>query len=713
MTTEAMMTAMTASKEEVKDITEIFSSHVFTEDKMERFVPSSAIAEYRKCLRTGSGLSMETADAIAKGMKEWAIGLGATHFTHWFQPLTSGTAEKHESFIEPVGRGRVIMEFSGKELVKGEPDASSFPSGGIRATFEARGYSAWDPTSYAFVNDGSLCIPTVFFSYSGESLDRKTPLLRSVKALSTQALRILRLFGDTETKSVTSMVGSEQEYFLIDKEVFNKREDLRICGRTLFGAKPPKTQELDDHYFGSIKPRVSAYMKDMDRELWKLGILAKTKHNEVAPSQHEMAPIYTDCNTANDQNQLTMNIMRKVAERHNLVCLLSEKPFEGVNGSGKHNNWSIATDRGVNLLSPGKTPAQNAQFLLFLAAFVSAVDDYQDLLRCSVAYAGNDHRLGGNEAPPAIISIFLGTELQGVIDSVINDTSCGPMTVRPIKIGIDTMPFIPRDNTDRNRTSPIAFTGNKFEFRMPGSSQSIAGPNTVLNTIVADKLRTYADALEPADPAELTTVLHDLVKKEFTEHSRIIFNGNGYDSAWVREAKRRGLGNHATTVEALSCYLDRKNVELMEREGVMSREEMAAREEVESENYCNIITIEANTLLDMVRREIIPAVSAFQGTLCRTLLDKKSALGESAIAVEKEECQKLSSDNEHLMELTRKLTATLEHVSSDRSAASSAWFHDGILSLMEEMRAAVNDAERLVPASYWPYPTYRQLLFSV
>ena len=713
MTTAAMMTEMTASKEEVKDITEIFSSHVFTEDKMERFVPSSAIAEYRKCLRTGSGLSMETADAIAKGMKEWAIGLGATHFTHWFQPLTSGTAEKHESFIEPVGRGRVIMEFSGKELVKGEPDASSFPSGGIRATFEARGYSAWDPTSYAFVNDGSLCIPTVFFSYSGESLDRKTPLLRSVKALSTQALRILRLFGDTETKSVTSMVGSEQEYFLIDKEVFNKREDLRICGRTLFGAKPPKTQELDDHYFGSIKPRVSAYMKDMDRELWKLGILAKTKHNEVAPSQHEMAPIYTDCNTANDQNQLTMNIMRKVAERHNLVCLLSEKPFEGVNGSGKHNNWSIATDRGVNLLSPGKTPAQNAQFLLFLAAFVSAVDDYQDLLRCSVAYAGNDHRLGGNEAPPAIISIFLGTELQGVIDSVINDTSCGPMTVRPIKIGIDTMPFIPRDNTDRNRTSPIAFTGNKFEFRMPGSSQSIAGPNTVLNTIVADKLRTYADALEPADPAGLTTALHDLVKKEFTEHSRIIFNGNGYDSAWVREAKRRGLGNRATTVEALSCYLDRKNVELMEREGVMSREEMAAREEVESENYCNIITIEANTLLDMVRREIIPAVSAFQGSLCRTLLDKKSALGESAIAVEKEECEKLSSDNERLMELTRKLTAALEHVSSDRSAASSAWFHDGILSLMEEMRAAVNDAERLVPASYWPYPTYRQLLFSV
>ena len=701
-----------AAKEEIRDITEIFSSHVFTEDKMERYVPASAIAEYRKCLETGSGLSMETADAIAKGMKEWAIGMGATHFTHWFQPLTSGTAEKHESFIEPVGRGRVIMEFSGKELVKGEPDASSFPSGGIRATFEARGYSAWDPTSYAFINDGSLCIPTVFFSYSGESLDRKTPLLRSVKALSTQAVRILKLFGDKETKSVTSMVGSEQEYFLIDKDVYNKREDLRICGRTLFGAKPPKSQELDDHYFGSIKPRVSAYMKDMDRELWKLGILAKTKHNEVAPSQHEMAPIYTDCNTANDQNQLTMNIMRKVAERHNLVCLLAEKPFEGVNGSGKHNNWSIATDKGKNLLSPGKTPAQNAQFLLFLAAFVSAVDDYQDLLRSSVAYAGNDHRLGGNEAPPAIISIFLGTELQGVIDSVIHDISCGPMTVRPIKIGIDTMPFIPRDNTDRNRTSPIAFTGNKFEFRMPGSSQSIAGPNTVLNTIVADKLRLYADALERIDPAELTTALHDLVKKEFTEHSRIIFNGNGYDSAWVQEAKRRGLGNHATTVEALSCYLDKKNVELMEREGVMSRAEMAAREEVETENYCNIITIEANTLLDMVRREIIPAVSAFQGTLCRTLLDKRSALGESAVAVEKEECIKLSADNERLMDLSRKLTAAVENVSSDHAVAS-AWFHDGILSLMEEMRAAVNDAERLVPASYWPYPTYSQLLFSV
>ena len=707
------MTGTAKENEEVKDVTGLFSSHVFTEEKMERYVPKAAIDEYRKCLETGTGLSMETADAIAKGMKEWAISMGATHFTHWFQPLTSGTAEKHESFIEPAGKGRVIMEFSGKELVKGEPDASSFPSGGIRATFEARGYSAWDPTSYAFINDGSLCIPTVFFSYSGESLDRKTPLLRSVKALSTQAVRILRLFGDTATKSVTSMVGSEQEYFLIDKDVFNMREDLRICGRTLFGAKPPKTQELDDHYFGSIKPRVSAYMKDMDRELWKLGILAKTKHNEVAPSQHEMAPIYTDCNTANDQNQLTMNIMRKVAERHNLVCLLAEKPFEGVNGSGKHNNWSIATDTGRNLLSPGKTPAQNAQFLLFLAAFVSAVDDYQDLLRCSVAYAGNDHRLGGNEAPPAIISIFLGTELQGVIDSIINDTSCGPMTVRPIKIGIDTMPFIPRDNTDRNRTSPIAFTGNKFEFRMPGSSQSIAGPNTVLNTIVADKLRTYADALERTAPADLTAALHDLVKKEFTEHSRIIFNGNGYDSSWVEEAKRRGLSNHATTIEALSCYLDKKNVALMERECVMSRAEMAAREEVETENYCNIITIEANTLLDMVRREIIPAVSAFQGELCRTLLDKKSALGESSVAVEKEECMKLSADNERLMELTRRLSAAVEHVASGRPAVAFAWFHDGILSLMEEMRNAVNDAERLVPASFWPYPTYRQLLFSV
>lgn len=698
--------------EERVDVAEMFASHVFTEDKMERYVPASAIKDYRKCLESGASLSMETADAIAKGMKEWAISMGATHYTHWFQPLTGGTAEKHESFIEPVGRGRVIMEFSGKELVKGEPDASSFPSGGLRATFEARGYSAWDPTSSAFISDGSLCIPTMFFSYSGESLDRKTPLLKSIKALNTQALRVLRLFGDKETRSVTSMVGSEQEYFLVDKEFFNKRDDLRICGRTLFGAKPPKSQELDDHYFGSIKPRVSAFMKDLERELWKVGVLAKTKHNEVAPSQHEMAPIYTDCNSANDQNQLTMNIMRTVADRHGLVCVLSEKPFDGVNGSGKHNNWSVATDKGKNLLSPGKTPAQNAQFLLFLSAFVSAVDEYQDLLRYSVAYAGNDHRLGGNEAPPAIISIFLGTELQGVIDSIINDTSYGAQSVKPLKIGIDTMPVIPRDTTDRNRTSPVAFTGNKFEFRMPGSSQSIAGPNTVLNTIMAEKLSEYADVLEKVS-GDMNDALHDLIKAQFTEHSRIIFNGNGYDQSWVTEAERRGLSNLATMAQAVTRYMSDKNVALFEKHGIMSRLEMSAREEVDIENYCNIISIEAKTLLGMTTREIIPAISSFEGELCRTLLDKQSIFGKDDSSVERVECLRLSKDNSEIADLCGRLSDALDVAPSAMDADTASYYHDKVLVLMEEMRLLINDAEGLVPGRLWPYPTYRRLLFSV
>ncbi|MBO6001041.1 MAG: glutamine synthetase III, partial [Spirochaetales bacterium] len=626
---------------EVFDLTKEFASCVFTEEKMEKYVPASEIVKYRKCMETGESLSMETADAIAKGMKTWAISMGATHYCHWFQPLTGGTAEKHEAFISPAGKGKVITDFSGKELVKGEPDASSFPSGGLRATFEARGYSAWDPSSYAFITDGSLCIPTVFFSYSGESLDQKTPLLRSLSALNKQALRILRVFGDTDTKSVTSMVGPEQEYFLIDKDLFNKREDLKICGRTLFGSRPPKTQELNDHYFGSIRPRVSAYMKDFERELWKLGILAKTKHNEVAPSQHEMAPVYTDCNSANDQNQLTMNVMRQVADRHGLVCLLAEKPFDGVNGSGKHNNWSIATDKGKNLLSPGKTPSQNAQFLLFLAAFVSSVDEYQDLLRSSVAFAGNDHRLGGHEAPPAIISIFLGSELQSVIDSIIKDTDYDSAVIKPIKIGIDTMPFIPKDTTDRNRTSPIAFTGNKFEFRMPGSSQSIAGPNTVLNTIMAEKLCKYADYLEKYASEDINDKLHDLIKNEFTSHSRILFNGNGYDQSWVEEAKRRGLSNFATTAQALKHYLDPKNIELMEKHGVMSKSEMTARKLIYVEKYCNVISIEANTLIDMVGREIVPAVSEFVGAMCRTIAEMKSVFDGALSDVERTTCKKL------------------------------------------------------------------------
>ncbi len=699
---------------EAFDLTKEFASCVFTEEKMERYVPSSEIVKYRRCLETGESLSMETADAIAKGMKEWAISMGATHYCHWFQPMTGGTAEKHEGFISPVGRGRIIMDFSGKELVKGEPDASSFPSGGLRATFEARGYSAWDPTSYAFIVDGSLCIPTVFFSYSGESLDQKTPLLRSVMALNTQALRILRLFGDKETRSVSPMAGAEQEYFLIDKELFNRREDLRICGRTLFGAKPPKTQELNDHYFGSIKPRVSAFMKDYEKELWKLGVLAKTKHNEVAPSQHEMAPIYSDCNSANDQNQLTMNILRQVADRHNLVCLLAEKPFDGVNGSGKHNNWSIVTDKGKNLISPGKTPSQNAQFLLFLAAFVSAVDEYQDLLRCSVAYAGNDNRLGGHEAPPAIISIFVGTELQGVIDSIIQDRSYDSAVPNPIRIGIDSMPVIPKDTTDRNRTSPIAFTGNKFEFRMPGSSQSIAEPNTVLNTIMAQKLCEYANILEQTDAKNINNVLHDLIKDEFTKHSRIIFNGNGYDSSWVEEARRRGLSNYATTAEAMRHYLDPKNIALMEGNGVMSESEMRARKEIYVEKYCNVISIEANTLKDMVRREIIPAVSAFEGELCRTISYMKEAFTtvQEVSDVERDTCTSLMKCNKKMVQLERQLESALAKASASGADDMSGYFHDKVLSLMEKIREVVNEAEVLTPDRFWPYPTYSQLLFS-
>ncbi len=686
---------------------------MFTEEKMEQYVPAKDIVKYRKSLESGESLSMETADAIAKGMKEWAISMGATHYCHWFQPLTGGTAEKHESFISPSGKGKVILEFSGKELVKGEPDASSFPSGGLRATFEARGYSAWDPSSAAFIKDGSLCIPTVFFSYSGESLDRKTPLLRSVKALNREAMRILRIFGDEESSSVTSMVGSEQEYFLIDKSLFERREDLKICGRTLFGAKPPKTQQLSDHYFGSIKPRVSEYMKDLEGELWKLGILAKTKHNEVAPSQHEMAPVYTDCNSANDQNQLTMDIMRKVADRHNLVCLLSEKPFAGVNGSGKHNNWSIATDKGKNLFSPGKTPAQNAQFLLFLAAFVSAVDEYQDLLRCTVAFAGNDHRLGGHEAPPAIISVFLGTELQAVVSSIVQDKAYSASDVKPLKIGLDSIPVIPKDTTDRNRTSPIAFTGNKFEFRMPGSSQAIAGPNTVLNTIMAQKLGEYADILEKVGPQDFNGELHDLIKGQLTEHGRIIFNGNGYDKAWTEEASRRLLSNLSTTPQALGHYLDEKNVSLMERNGVLSRSEMTARWEVQIEEYCNEISIEAGTLSDMVRRAIIAGVSSYEGKLCRTVLDRSRILGDLQPDVESGICRRLAADNLQILELTEKLEYYLEHAPTQMDLDAAEYYHDVVLQTMDKIRTVLDDAERIVPDGHWPYPTYKDLLFSV
>ena len=693
-------------------VTEMFGSKVFNSATMKERLPKEAYKAVQNAIKNGKRLDSGVADVVANSMKDWAIENGATHFTHWFQPLTGYTAEKHDSFISPTVCGDITMDFSGKELVKGEPDASSFPSGGLRATFEARGYSAWDPTSYAFIDDGSLCIPTVFFSYSGESLDSKTPLLRSVRALNRQALRILRLFGDKETKSVTSMVGPEQEYFLVDRKLFNEREDLKICGRTLFGSKPPKTQELNDHYFGSIKPRVSDFMKDLEKELWKLGVLAKTKHNEVAPSQHEMAPVYTDCNSANDQNQLTMNIMRKVAERHGLVCVLAEKPFDGVNGSGKHNNWSIATDGGKNLLSPGKTPAQNAQFLLFLAAFISAVDDYQDLLRCSVSYAGNDHRLGGHEAPPAIISVFLGTELQGVIDSIVQDRPYDAAAVNPIKLGVDTIPVIPRDTTDRNRTSPIAFTGNKFEFRMPGSSQSIAAPNTVLNTIMAQKLGEFADILEKG-AGDLNSALHDLVRSRFIEHSRIIFNGNGYDRSWVEEAERRGLSNLQTTAQALSRYLTEKNVRLMEDNGIMSRSEMEARDEIHIEKYCNEISIEAATLIDMTRREIIPALSEFEDALCKSIIGRRQVLGKEAGESDARLCRRLSDDSFRLDALTQSLEDALTGAPTLMNLGAAGYYHDSVLSVMEELKAVINDAEKLTPQKYWPYPTYSQLLFSI
>ncbi len=698
---------------DMKSVPEMFGSHVFNEKTMKEYISEEHFKLYRTCIETGKSLPMETAEAIAEGMKNWAISLGATHYTHWFQPLNGGTAEKHESFIAPDGKGSVIMEFSGKELVKGEPDASSFPSGGLRATFEARGYSAWDPTSHAFVYDGSLCIPTMFFSYSGEALDKKTPLLRSMRALNTQAMRVLRILGDKESSSVTPMAGAEQEYFLIDKELYNKREDLKICGRTLFGAKPPKTQQLDDHYFGTIKPRVSAFMKDLEQELWKLGIPAKTKHNEVAPSQHEMAPVYSDSNTSNDQNQLTMNLMRRVADRHGLVCVLSEKPFDGVNGSGKHNNWSIATDRGENLFSPGKTPDQNARFLLFLTAFISAVDDYQELLRCSVSYAGNDNRLGGNEAPPAIVSIFLGSELQSVVDSIVTDSDYSRASVKPIRVGIDTMPVIPRDTTDRNRTSPIAFTGNKFEFRMPGSSQSISGPNVILNTIVADKLGEFADKLSNVSETGLKDALHSLVRDEFIKHSRILFNGNGYDSSWVVEAQKRRLSNLRTTADALPCYLTEKNIALMEKQKVLSRSEMIARDEIHIEKYCNIISIEARTLIDMVQREIIPAVSSYEERLCTTAIKKKNLSKSISSDVETSLCNRLSEANSSLQAFVEKLKSSLLYAPEFTDYDATHYFYDEVLSVMNEIREIINIEEQIVPQEYWPYPSYKDLLFSV
>ena len=693
---------------ETKKLPELFGSLVFNEGTMKERLSSASYSAWKKCVTEGTPLDLSTANEIAEAMKQWAVEKGATHFTHWFQPMTGVTAEKHDSFIAPVGGGKIIMEFSGKELIRGEPDASSFPSGGLRATFEARGYTAWDPTSFAFIKEGSLCIPTVFCSYSGEALDKKTPLLRSMDEVSRQAVRILRLFGDTETKRVTAQVGPEQEYFLIDKALYEKREDLRMCGRTLFGAKPPRGQELEDHYFGAIRPRVAAYMKDLDETLWALGVLSKTKHNEVAPAQHEMAPVFSDANSACDQNQLAMEMMKKVADRHGLVCLLHEKPFAGVNGSGKHDNWSLSTDTGKNLFKPGSTPRQNAQFLLFLAAFIKGVDDYQEFLRATVAFPGNDHRLGAQEAPPAVLSIFLGDELSAVVDSIINDTDFQSTGKRTLKIGVDSLPAIPQDNTDRNRTSPMAFTGNKFEFRMLGSSQSISGPNITLNTIMAEELEQFADELEVS--RDFQADLEKLIRRVFTEHQRIIFNGNGYDEAWLEEAKKRGLSNLTSTADALPMYTAPKNVDLFVKHGIYTKEEIEARAEIHIENYSTVICIEARTMTDMIRRQILPAVSAFAGDLCSRAGTKKD-LGACCQYEVSTACQ-IGSLTDALMAASDKLETDLSAIPAD-AAEAMRYSHDVLIPDMDTARRAADQLETLTSSDRWPFPTYSDLLFSV
>ena len=694
---------------ELDRIPHMFGSMVFNESAMAKYVSCEAVVSWKQCLKDGTSLPLETANAIADGMKAWALEHGATHYTHWFQPMTGYTAEKHDSFLTPAESGKVLMTFSGKNLVRGEADASSFPSGGLRATFEARGYTAWDPTSFAFIKDGSLCIPTVMCSWGGEALDKKTPLLRSMDAINKQALRVLRLFGDNQTRKITPNVGAEQEYFLLDKELYLKREDLRLCGRTLFGAKPPKGQELDDHYFGAIKPRIAAYMKDLDEELWKLGVLSKTKHNEAAPAQHEMAPIYTDANTACDHNQLTMEIMKVVADRHGLVCLLHEKPFAGVNGSGKHNNWSLGTDTGKNLFAPGKTPSQNAQFLLFLAAFLKGIDEYQELLRCTVASAGNDHRLGAQEAPPAIISIFLGDELVQIIDSIIEGTDYVDMYKRSLQIGVDVLPHIPQDTTDRNRTSPLAFTGNKFELRMPGASQSVSDPNTVLNTIMAEELRQFADFLENSH--DFQGDLHNLIRQVLTDHRRIIFEGNGYDEAWVEEAARRGLKNLRNAADALSTFLLPKNVELMTRHGIFTQGEMTARNEILMENYCKVIHIEAQTMVDMVQRQILHAASQYAGQLCETILRKRQALPGVTCRVEEALAESISHLNNDLLEQCAALKTAINTVPTVGKEALLHYYHDVVFAGMTKLRATIDHLETLVAADYWPFPNYYDLLF--
>lgn len=695
----------------MSNISEIFASNVFNDSVMRERLPKETYKALQRTIKDGRSLDPNAATVVANAMKDWAIEKGATHFTHWFQPLSGLSAEKHDSFISPTSDGKVIMEFSGKELIQGEPDASSFPSGGLRATFEARGYTAWDPTSYAFIKDGVLCIPTAFCSYGGEALDKKTPLLRSMQAINKQALRVLKLFGKTDVKSVKTTVGPEQEYFLIDEDVYNKRKDLIYTGRTLFGAKPPKGQELEDHYFGIIKPRVQAFMNDLNDELWKLGILAKTEHNEVAPAQHELAPIFTTTNIAADHNQLTMEIMQKVAKKHHMVCLLHEKPFAGVNGSGKHNNWSLTTDTGVNLLNPGDTPYENAQFLLFLSAVIKAVDEYQDMLRVSVASAGNDHRLGANEAPPAVVSMFLGTELTEVLKAIEKDEPYGGKEKEILKIGVHTLPKFPKDSTDRNRTSPFAFTGNKFEFRMLGSSSSVSCTNVVLNTAVAEELKQFADELDGA--ANFEEALHELIKKTITEHKRIIFNGNGYDDAWLAEAQKRGLLNLRTTPDCLPYSLHEKNLKLFISHKVYSETEMRARYEILSENYCKIINIEALTMIDMAKKDILPAVSKYSHELSDTVIAKK-ACGDADASYEKELLAKISRLNTTAYKKTESLEqAVLKAKEITETGELSMYYKDVVFAAMSELRITVDELETVMPAESWPYPSYGDMLFSV
>jgi glutamine synthetase len=693
-------------------VTEIFGSMVFNDETMKERLPKDAYKALKNTVEEGRPIDRDLANVIAHAMKEWAIELGATHFTHWFQPMTGVTAEKHDSFIQPEEGGKVIMTFSGKELIKGEPDASSFPSGGLRATFEARGYTAWDPTSYAFIKDDTLCIPTAFCSYSGEALDKKTPLLRSMETLDKSAVRVLKLFGHDEVKRVITTVGPEQEYFLIDSEMYNKRPDLIYCGRTLFGAKPPKGQELEDHYFGTIKPRVSAYMKELDEELWKLGVLAKTKHNEVAPAQHELAPVFSTTNIATDHNQLTMEMMKVVAARHGMTCLLHEKPFAGVNGSGKHNNWSISTDTGVNLLEPGATPSQNAQFLLFLTAVIKAVDEYQELLRVSVASAGNDHRLGANEAPPAIISMFLGAELEAIVESIIDGTDYEDIKKQKMSVGSDVIPSISKDTTDRNRTSPFAFTGNKFEFRSLGSTASISGPNIVLNTIVAEELDKFADELEGA--ADFDKALATLLKRELTAHKRIIFNGNGYSDEWVKEAERRGLANLKSTVDALPAFIADKSIDVFTKHNVFTKGELYSRYDILLENYYKVIDIEALTFDSMVKKDIMAAASDYQFTLAETLNAKAATGLDVDSTVEKKHLEKASKLTFEMDERLEKLEADIEKAKELSETYDLAKFHhDVIFADMNELREVVDELETVIPSDIWPYPTYGEILYSV